>query len=332
MKDMTVFDLTPQSLEIIGSKGAGQGITRTSLSIQYGHAGDGGDIKITGGPGANADPVSLTSLYYDGGDGGDVIIAGGTAGTGYQVLLAGNVNISGGVINLNSNAVDIPLRLRHTGDTDTYIEFGTDIIEFYAGSATLEKMLINSTGIVINEHGANYDFRVESDTKTHMLFVDANLDVVGINNSSPSGSYELHVGGTIAATGDIIAYASDIRLKTNIQKIENPLDKILSLEGFTYKFNDKALELNPEWDDDYQVGLSAQDLQKVLPEAVKPAPFDAGPNGESVSGEDYLTIQYEKLVPLLLEGIKEQQEIINSQQKQIDDLKEKVDFLMKHLS
>jgi len=58
----------------------------------------------------------------------------------------------------------------------------------------------------------------------------------------------------------------------------------------------------------------AQDVQAVLPEAVKLAPFDNNGNNESISGENYLTVQYEKIVPLLIEAIKEQQ-------KQIDELK-----------
>jgi hypothetical protein len=53
--------------------------------------------------------------------------------------------------------------------------------------------------------------------------------------------------------------------------------------------------------DEALVGVSAQ-VQEVLPEAVKPAPFDTL-NG--ISGENYLTVQYEMLVPLLIEGIKE---------------------------
>ena len=46
-------------------------------------------------------------------------------------------------------------------------------------------------------------------------------------------------------------------------------------------------------------------MQQVQPEAVKPAPFDIDESGQSKSGEKYLTVQYEKLVPLLVEGIKE---------------------------
>ena len=69
------------------------------------------------------------------------------------------------------------------------------------------------------------------------------------------------------------------------------------------------------------MGVIAQEVEKVLPQIVVPAPFDIGQNADgteySISGENYKTVQYEKLVPLLIEAIKEQQ-------KQIDELKLKL--------
>jgi hypothetical protein len=120
--------------------------------------------------------------------------------------------------------------------------------------------------------------------------------------------------GRIDASNDIVAYSSDKRLKTNIQSIENPLDKIGKLNGFTYNWNDKAAKLANYDTNESLIGVFAQEVQAVLPEAVKLAPFDNDGNNKSISGENYLTVQYEKIVPLLIEAIKEQQ-------KQIDDLK-----------
>jgi len=54
-----------------------------------------------------------------------------------------------------------------------------------------------------------------------------------------------------------------------------------------------------------QVGVSAQEVKAVLPEVVSAAPFDLDEKGESKSGENYMTVNYEKLVPLLIEAIKE---------------------------
>jgi hypothetical protein len=122
---------------------------------------------------------------------------------------------------------------------------------------------------------------------------------VGIGTTNPS-SYTLQVVGTIGATGDITAYYSDERLKTKTGLIESALEKVLSLEAFTYVPNDLAKSFGFE-DSKQRVGLSAQSVQRILPEAVCPAPFDA----DNASGQQYLTVQYDKLVPLLVEAIKE---------------------------
>ena len=105
----------------------------------------------------------------------------------------------------------------------------------------------------------------------------------------------LGVSGAITCTGNITAFTSDIRLKTEIQPIENAVAKLLKLNGFTYEHNELAESLGYERNGERFSGVSAQDVKEVLPEAVKPAPANA----------DYMTVQYEKLVPLLIEAIKE---------------------------
>jgi hypothetical protein len=134
----------------------------------------------------------------------------------------------------------------------------------------------------------------------------------------------IYPSGNASLTGALTQNASDIRLKTNITKIENALEKINQLEGFTYNWN----ELSPMYNANTttkEVGLSAQAVNEVLPEVVRLAPFDEdkldGTN--SKSGENYLTVQYEKLVPLLIEGIKELKQQNNSLQLQINELKNK---------
>jgi hypothetical protein len=123
-----------------------------------------------------------------------------------------------------------------------------------------------------------------------------------IYNSGNAGSVSLYcdtngvlnISGAISASGDITALTSDIRLKTNIEPIENALNKVLKLNGFTYNFNEIAEKLGLNSSIRHS-GVSAQDVQEVLPEAVKPAPVNS----------EYLTVQYEKIVPLLIEAIKE---------------------------
>jgi len=97
----------------------------------------------------------------------------------------------------------------------------------------------------------------------------------------------------VSSVGDVVAYASDDRLKTKLGNIQGALEKVKALNGFQYKWNDLAQGMG--MDDNVHVGLSAQEVQKVLPEVIRQAPIN----------NEYLTIQYEKLVPLLIEAIKE---------------------------
>ncbi len=117
----------------------------------------------------------------------------------------------------------------------------------------------------------------------------------------------------LSCRGDIIAFAnatSDDRLKENKKIIENPLEKINSISGFTYNWNKKANDLGLI-SNETQVGVSAQEVQKVLPEAVKLSELD---------NEDILTVKYEKLIPLLIEAIKEQNKEIENLKHQIKSL------------
>ena len=110
-------------------------------------------------------------------------------------------------------------------------------------------------------------------------------------------SGNITVSGALTATGDITSSVSDSRLKDRKDNIKEALAKVEKLSGFHYTYNDTAVKLlgdsvNKE---DLMVGVSAQEVEKVIPEAVKPAPV----------GEGYKTVQYERLVPLLIEAIKE---------------------------
>ena len=122
--------------------------------------------------------------------------------------------------------------------------------------------------------------------------------------------------GEIRATNNITAYYSDERLKNVISTIQSPLEKINQLSGVIYTNNDVAASFGYT-DMSEQVGLLAGQVQNVLPQIVKSAPFDTEfIDGVEVSksGQNYKTVQYEKLIPLLVEAIKEQQ-------KQIDELR-----------
>jgi hypothetical protein len=121
----------------------------------------------------------------------------------------------------------------------------------------------------------------------------------------------------IRSLGTITQNYSDELLKDFHGKITSPLEKLGALNGYYHTPNARAQELGYT-DLQMDVGVSAQEVQAVMPEVVKIAPVSFNEDVE----EDYLTVQYEKLVPLLIESIKEQQTLIESLTARIIALEE----------
>jgi hypothetical protein len=132
------------------------------------------------------------------------------------------------------------------------------------------------------------------------------------------------MSGNMYAAGNITAYSSDVRLKENIVTIDNALNKVKQLRGVYYDWKPivDSLGFNPI--DRHDIGVIAQELEIVIPQAIKPAPFDSGLNGVSISGENYKTVQMEKIIPLLIEAIKEQQRLIETQNERISKLEKHI--------
>jgi len=121
-----------------------------------------------------------------------------------------------------------------------------------------------------------------------------------------NASGDFYAAGTIRAAGNVVAYYSDDRLKTRLGYISGALAKVMSLKGFYYEANEVAKQLG--YEPVREVGLSAQDVQAVMPETIHPAPIDP----------QYLTLDYARLVPLLVEAIKEQQILIDALSKKVN--------------
>ena len=172
----------------------------------------------------------------------------------------------------------------------------------YANSAFLQA---NTPSYTANSAAsyANSGFAVANSAASYAnaSFTKANNALTAASNTSTSvqfGSFGVGTAasgttGEIRATNNITAYYSDDRLKNKLGNIENALDKVKNLTGFYYEANETAQALG--YTIRKEVGLSAQTMQNVLPEIVTTAPID----------EQYLTIWYEKTVPLLVEAIKE---------------------------
>jgi hypothetical protein len=118
------------------------------------------------------------------------------------------------------------------------------------------------------------------------------LEVILVNASNDS----------IYASGNIIAN-SDISTKTNIQTIENALEKVLQLRGVTYTRTDL------ENKDKVDLGLIAQEVLPILPEVVSQKP------------DGKLALAYQNIVGLLVEAIKDQNVLIQKLQSDLDQIK-----------
>ena len=131
----------------------------------------------------------------------------------------------------------------------------------------------------------------------------------------------LNANGTIVCNNDIWAFASDKRLKENIQPIKDALSKLHQITGILYNFTEEAHQLAGLDTTRTHMGVFAQDAQKVAPETVGPAPFDTDrKTGESISGENYLTVQYDKLIALVIEAVKELDNKVDALDAKIDSI------------
>jgi hypothetical protein len=178
---------------------------------------------------------------------------------------------------------------------------------------------INASRLGIFRHSAS-----ASGTEVISILRDGATNGVGIGTTTPT-TYTLEVTGSIGATADITAFSSDERLKSKTGPITEALDKVCTLDTFTYTHNDLARSYGFK-DNRQYVGISAQQVRKVQPEVVRIAPFDA--DGEkSKSGQNFMTVQYERLVPLLIEAIKEERKAREALEESVRSLEERVKLL-----
>lgn len=176
-------------------------------------------------------------------------------------------------------------------------------------------------GVVADNTPGSEDGDLIFHTKTNgtlstKMTIDNNGNV-GIGTISPS--YKLEVCGTIGTTAVAvttgITCSSDIRFKKNIKPLSEALSKIKNINGVTYNW--KADEFpDKNFNDEVQIGVIAQELEKVYPELVH------------TDKEGYKSVDYSHLTPILIEAIKEQQEVIETlkiseieHKKEIENLK-----------
>ena len=178
---------------------------------------------------------------------------------------------------------------------------GTDII-LKDGGTSFGSFKRASSDFIIKAETADKDILFKG-TDASTTITALTLDMSEGGNAQFLGNIS---GSQIEASGDVIAFgSSDRRLKDNITPISEPLNKLSKVGGYTFIWNDKQ--------DAYKgkdVGVIAQEIEEILPEVV------------TTRGTGYKAVKYEKIVPLLIESIKELQ-------KKVEDIEKKCDCLNK---
>jgi hypothetical protein len=314
------FDTTDGVLSVKNKAFNPWEIIGTSLNYDVGNVGIGkipsstldvlGDITASGNIIGNIDTSNIKSGT----------LSSTYGGTGCSSLDTTFFNTTGGVLSLKSGAAS---QWNNKASTNKiYYDAG------YVGIGNSDPQFemdvtgnINFSGSLY-KNGSQY-ISSQWTTGTNNSDLYYNSGNVAIGKITPEAVLDISgnvlVKGSISATGDIVANYSDDRLKNRIGNINNSLEIINKLTAFKYTPNEKAIELGIT-NEDVNIGLSAQDVQKVLPEIVGISPLDTiEKDGKLISktGENYLSIKYDRLVPILIENIKELQSIINQQSKQI---------------
>ena len=176
----------------------------------------------------------------------------------------------------------------------------SNVIEIKVNSNWYSPVL-NTSGILTGNLTINGGANTTS-TNTGTLIITGGIGATG----------NIFIGGSGYFVGNVYSSYSDTRLKTVLGTIENPINKVNSIETFYYEPNELAVSLGVDAGFK-QIGVSAQSVQSVMPEAVGPSPVN----------KEYLTVQYERLVPLLIEAIKEQQQEILNLKDRVTQLENK---------
>ena len=231
---------------------------------------------------------------------------------------ANNITING-TFNTTGNASinktwiadeSIEINASGSGDRTAFIDFHADNTNAdfgfrihrwpgVNGQANIYQVGTGGLGI-ITMNAAPINFYTSN---THRMTITPS-GFVGIGTAAP-GAYNLYVNGTTFSTGGWSS--SDSRWKKDIEPLGNILQEIVQMNGVKFSWRREEFpEIN--FESGTQIGLIAQDVEKILPQLVK------------TNEDGYKAVAYDKLTVVLLEGMKEQQRQIESQQKQIDQL------------
>ena len=271
-----------------------------------------GGVKVTGNienasGSMTIDVADNLSLDVDGGN-----IALKDAGTQW-----GNFANNGGDFEIDSNVQDKDIKFNGNDGGSTITALTLDMSDAGRGVFTGGIDIAANTDIEGNYGNWTGEKSAKLQFHSGHFYIQTTNSLYFRNYSGGNGDDKISFdnGGNIVAEGNITAYGSvsDERLKENIEVIDNAVDKVKQLKGITFNYKKDGKE---------GTGLIAQDLEKVLPEAVYTAKT-LGDHLKDEKEEEHLAINYGNTVGLLVEAIKEQQEQIETLTAKVKELEVK---------
>ena len=201
---------------------------------------------------------------------------------------------------------------------------GGAFIRMFTNSADQNDVLLgfndSNNGFLIRTV-SNHDIKFQTNGASTRMVVKNDGDV-GIGTQNPS--HKLHVNGVARSTQSTWETSSDKRVKKNIQDIGSAGAIISKIRPVTFEWKDEYKD-SQEGLDSFNYGFIAQEIEKVIPEAVSIQTEQVG--DETI--EDFRTLNVGPVLPILVKAVKEQQEEIEILKKQNKLLMEKMDALLK---
>ena len=255
-------------------------------------------------PATNGINAHIGGLYNDGGQAAVRRIEFGTKnyrnsiqsqqGSGGDNFSSDNdllLNPSGGNIGIGINDPSYRLQVQSDGTSTTAA--GNIVARFQSNGsgrdATIQLSDNVANSATISMLSSNLIFQ-QAGAETLRITAGGNVNIGGNYTQT---TYKMRVTGTVAATH--FDSLSDLKLKTNVKQIQNPIETVKKIDGVTFNWKE---------DNDPSMGVIAQNVEKILPEIV--------------SGDDVKSVNYSGLIGLLIETVKDQQ-------KQIDELRGLID-------
>jgi len=255
-------------------------------------------------------------------------------------LFSGNLTVNGTTLTsdiviqneeTNTNPAELNL-YKKNGSNIGEVTVGDNIgsINFKAESGvttvTSASIEVDATTLYNNEIGGDMVFKTASEFHSRPLTEAMRIDklgMVGIGTSSPSETLDVDgnarfrsIGSGASAgalhytsDGTLTTNTSDVRLKTNLQPLENTLNKLLGINTYTFNWIDET--------DRVDLGMIAQEVEQIFPNLV----FTNNVDG-------YKGIHYDKFSSILTKAIQEQQAIIETQEQKITDLETTIQSLI----